>query len=684
VEVSEQQELRFELPVIQVKEEDFGPHGLPDDDDPMVGLGFDEEDDDLQAEEPLHPQEGSLPDLIPKCTGDIDCEIPSHSKQGILASEHSHPLKKYFGQILFCLMTLWMCHMGQENGAALLHCLWCGKHGLNYVDAILHIRREHGNRLLFPRTIDQVKELIKQFVRVRKEDFGQYPLTFCCRICKTHVGGTYASLVHSVIHPHLNTMPFICFFDDCCQPLFDESLEDHYRSHHVTICHKVKLATLKDHFTHQFQKHFLELSSVVPTETLQLFYSLTASKAPRIHWHAVSPIMLFPQVENPYLPAMYSIEMYHLLQSAYKTTNVFSTTLRPTNYSDELKCKLIDEWARNYLHESIHRDVSAQKEINTKLFLFWQRLVFTVCDVFQEEVSLRPADSSEVKCLSCMDSKEHQNGECVPISMAFATPDFENIRKIDFSQVAAIWVGQKNSASEFTPYSEKYQILNLTNSEDTTRVPTGYLNGQKVILKDRGTHVTKFCSLISYLTELVAFLPQSYHQPILVVMNFEQEQLLHMEVAVVSIAALVAQLDLLRKRYCVPIVLVGALPRYLSRNPQEYKSESRKVQVTNNLAAIIASKANLPFLPPQGFVYSAYDFESGSGAWSQVDAFEGFRKEPLFHPTGIPTREFRKRMGTLVDKVIDSYCTVNRKSPFYGIFLRNILFRDGSLYYRGD
>jgi hypothetical protein len=282
-------------------------------------------------------------------------------------------------------------------------------------------------------------------------------------------------------------MPFIYFFDDCCMPLFEESLEDHYRSHHVTTCHKVKLASLKDYFSHHFQKHFLELLSVVSTEVLQLFYSLTASNAPRLNWHAISPIMLFPQVENPYLPSMYSLEMYHLLQTAYKTTNVFLTTLRPSNYSDELKCKLID-----------------------------------------------------------------------------------------FSQVAAIWVGQKNSASEFTPYWEKYQILNLTNAEDTTRVPTGYLSGHKVILKDRGTHVTKFCSLITYLTELVAFLPQSYHQPIMVAMNFEPEQLLHMEVAVVSIVALVAQLDLLRKRYCVPIVLVGALPRYLSRSTErEYKAECR-------------------------------------------------------------------------------------------------------------
>jgi hypothetical protein len=93
VEVSEQQEIRFELPVLHVKEEDFGPNGLPDDDDLMLGLGFEDEEDDLQPEEPLHPHEGGgLPDLIPKCSGDIDCEIPSHSKQGIFVSEPSEKI----------------------------------------------------------------------------------------------------------------------------------------------------------------------------------------------------------------------------------------------------------------------------------------------------------------------------------------------------------------------------------------------------------------------------------------------------------------------------------------------------------------------------------------------------------------------------------------------------------------
>jgi hypothetical protein len=38
----------------------------------------------------------------------------------------------------------------------------------------------------------------------------------------------------------------------------------------------------------------------------------------------------------------------------------------------------------------------------------------------------------------------------------------------------------------------------------------------------------------------------------------------------------------------------------------------------------------------------------------------------------------------LVDKVIETYVSVNRMSPFLGVYLRNVIFRDPELYYKGE
>jgi hypothetical protein len=115
---------------------------------------------------------------------------------------------------------------------------------------------------------------------------------------------------------------------------------------------------------------------------------------------------------------------------------------------------------------------------------------------------------------------------------------------------------------------------------------------------------------------------------------------------------------------------------------KEYQAEARKVQILSNLLSMVAVKANILVIPLHGVVSAAYD--SVAGCYGISDQFSKYSKEPLYNSTGTPTREYRKRVGHIIDRLIESYVRNNKEAPYAGVFLRNILFRDSRLYYQGE
>jgi hypothetical protein len=172
--------------------------------------------------------------------------------------------------------------------------------------------------------------------------------------------------------------------------------------------------------------------------------------------------------------------------------------------------------------------------------------------------------------------------------------------------------------------------------------------------------------------------------PLFVNFVLEADQVDNMERLINSVGAFVAQLDCLRAKYSISPTLVGALPRFVNRmDSVVYKAELRKLAIVNNVASIMCGRANLIFIPTHGWVTSAFDLHTGSGAWSDVSDMEGFFEEKLFNLTGSATRELRRRLGYMVEKVIEAYIDVNNHAPFFNVHRRNLVFHDPRFYFRG-
>jgi hypothetical protein len=359
--------------------------------------------------------------------------------------------------------------------------------------------------------------------------------------------------------------------------------------------------------------------------------------------------------------------------------------MRPNAFHDTLLANLIQKWTHNILHEKIWRDAKVQFEVSTMLALHWDTLVFKTHDVYIKETSYK-SGITENKCGTCMDAFNHNDGKCIPVSplKPSITGNLEQVRSYDFSQIAAVWIGNLNTLTEYGPHSDRYAILNMTDKSQYLRIPTGSVMGQKVILKSRSQHISKFASLMDHIRECIAFLPGNTHIPVFVNLTLESDQVDNMETTFVSITAFVAQIDALRKRYGTSFVVIGALPRLVMRmTNKDYKSELRKSQIVNNIAGVLCGRANIIFVPPQGFLYSCFDLRSGSGSWSMQQCLPGFSNEKLFNPNLTCTREFRRRLNNLVDSVIDIHFKVNVQSPFFALFRKNLSLGDPSLYYRG-
>jgi hypothetical protein len=395
---------------------------------------------------------------------------------------------------------------------------------------------------------------------------------------------------------------------------------------------------------------------------------------------------LFPKVPNTYFPEIYSIQGNKMLQTAWNTTNPCVVFHKVTTYADELEHELINNWCAVRLNELVWRDSAVQVRVNRFLTEHWNQLRFRVHDVVSKETYILSDMTPEEKCRTCHDTALHNDGKCV--SLAGASPQFsralEGLRAQDFMLVAGIWVGTHLHHSMWTPHCTRYHILNLTCKKEIFRVANGVSLGQKVILKTKGVHVTRFNSYFDYLAEVCATLPTNYNMPIFVNLVLEADQVDNMERLISSVGAFVAQLDSLRAKYSISPTLIGALPRFVNRmDAVVYKAELRKLAIINNVASIMCGRANLIFVPTHGWATSAFDLHTGSGAWSDVSTMEGFFDEKLFNLTGSATRELRRRLGYMVEKIIEAYIDVNNHAPFFNVHRRNLVFRDPRFYFRG-
>jgi hypothetical protein len=553
---------------------------------------------------------------------------------------------------------------------------------MSHLEALLHIKKLHGDRFLHPNNFEEAIEVFREVKKWRRNNYPTHKVYTICRVCHVVTGSQYQAIVHSCTHKHLNSQPFHCMVDSCHEPLKDQTFSDHFKEEHLGYCHKLQYRTLREYMTHRFSKHFYETVSTIPQDLLQVYYTMTREYHPQLHWAPSCPIMLFPVHENRNLPDVYTQEMMLFLRSAYTMINPFKHHLQPNNYAIELKRHIDSLQTPKYVLNSIWRDIMVQRDMNAMLYIMWARLLFLPQDTMETPVATK---NPTILCPTCNDTQHHTDPEnCIPTSHtgSFVTRCFEKIKRLDFSKIAGVWIGETGTATEYLPHSE-YNLLNLTNKFELLRQATGYLNGNRIVAKDKGYTILKFSDYTDYLQEVAAFLPQNWHSPLIVTFVYEDEQVAHFEAAVNTVMAFISQLDTIRKRFHVSFAVLGPLPKYHpGMKAKEYQAEARKVQILSNLLSMVAVKANILVIPLHGVVSAAYD--SVAGCYGISDQFSKYSKEPLYNSTGTPTREYRKRVGHIIDRLIESYVRNNKEAPYAGVFLRNILFRDSRLYYQGE
>jgi hypothetical protein len=216
VEIDE--ELQEDLPVIHLEAQDFSLAILPSEDDMRFDvdrlLADDDEErenqppqDNLVQPRPLNQQQ--VPD---NCTKDETCPIPAHKTQGMFCDYHPNPLEPFFPQILVTLVTLYCGVVGNINGLAVMCCLFCGLKGLSHYEAISHIKYQHGGLLGNPTSLPDLKQRLKNILSWRSTECKKFPISNVCRICRIQTGGVLGTLIHSCLHPSIDSQLYVCPF----------------------------------------------------------------------------------------------------------------------------------------------------------------------------------------------------------------------------------------------------------------------------------------------------------------------------------------------------------------------------------------------------------------------------------------------------------------------------------------
>jgi hypothetical protein len=446
--------------------------------------------------------------------------------------------------------------------------------------------------------------------------------------------------------------------------------------------------TIRDYMSHLLLRHHRSTSHGLTQKSLEEYFSLTKQNSPGLLWHSQCPILLLLDLENPDLPGIYTTDFWNLVKNVHKIINPYHCHLRPGNLAEGLRKKILESWVADHHLICVWRDTTILELINSFLCRFWTHLTFLCQDIHTKEVGpLHSNIDDEIQCTDCQDGIRHFDPEnCVPAHLGrpFINRDFDGFRSFNFQLIAGIWIGLRGDFSEHLPHSVRYKLLNLTNEQEHQRLSTGYVGGRPVVLRDRGQSIIRFDSYFDWVAEVCSQLPQTFHSPIFLQVPYDDWMVDSIDEAFKTVCAFMAQVDSLRKKYLTSFVIICPGPGVdsLSRG-RIYREEKIKVQTLGNLISLVAQKSLIPCVPVSGFLHAATEYTTGT--YSVTDCFDSFLDEPLYNPSaGTPTREYRKRMGRLVDEICDFYVNVNVQRPFSSIFLRNILCRDKSLYFRGN
>jgi hypothetical protein len=144
--------------------------------------------------------------------------------------------------------------------------------------------------------------------------------------------------------------------------------------------------------------------------------------------------------------------------------------------------------------------------------------------------------------------------------------------------------------------------------------------------------------------------------------------------------AFVEQIQRLRARYGLTIIILGPISSYnRTMNRAIYEAERKKLQFFSHIIGLTCRKCCLTYVPLIGNVCSAYSLALG---WSNIEEAKPNLDEKLFNLTGTPTRELRKRIGRLIERILEIVKEVNLDPTHDTIYRRNTTQPNREFYIR--
>jgi len=401
-------------------------------------------------------------------------------------------------------------------------------------------------------------------------------------------------------------------------------------------------------------------------------------KDPMLPFDPVCPILYFPDelLTNCALPHLYTTDFYNILMSQeVKSKPVESTTWQ------FFQIQMIDIFNAN--HRTISDPTGIRRKIirDTKCQMYFDKIRSQRClngtwvptDVIAEEFSFAPDTISRdiVRCQTCKDYAGHADSShlCSPKddTMLLAYKDTMPLQSVFFGTISGVWVAAKKGKHSLKPTTKHY-ILNASLKDETVSSATHLYFGNEAMYYK--AYRIKFTNWFDHVRTVAARMPRDSLIPVFIEFLDSPMKLRTTTAMFLAAIAHFNMIAKLREKYSCPFVTIGPFPHYTQgMTKTERHFECDRVMYLSNILTIVAAKCSFIFIPLTMAVFTVKHVE-----FPDLYFYKGnyYNNELLSNPNGTATRERNRRLGFLIDSMLEAVNTATYQTPMVNLYFKNI------------
>jgi hypothetical protein len=397
---------------------------------------------------------------------------------------------------------------------------------------------------------------------------------------------------------------------------------------------------------------------------LETFELLTVGPRIGLPWPSVTVVILKPVFENMNMPLLYSIEIGELLVKIFEELNPCTLLFDPEIWKGNVQKIGATLVTGNLPEDLLVRDCQVLHCIAQLLAVNWKRLSYGNYNKFQGEVFIECGETAAILCHTCDETVSHADSASACVNKFMNNPITygqidQSFYTQEFNKIEGFWVCQLKTAMGHMPVLSE-RILQLSSE---CAHAAGF-----TVTEPNALPRPAAATYIDHVEKVISALPKNTHVPIFVQTTMDSETHQTDETMRKIAMSFVSEVDRLRSKYGVSIVILGPVPRYYENmTDKDYVIEKARVIKMSQILTVYALKCYVPIVPLHGIMYSIPG-PPGQG-WSHV---RGQRPERLFTYTGLPSREFSKRLGCIIRSIVRIYGAVNKLEPYKKHYTDNI------------